>query len=250
MNDLLSTLKTDDATVKQEQDSVGFSFAPLESDLYSFNVMLAYITLSTDKAMALNLLLETSTKQQLRQQFWMTSGTKKGCKNFYINEKTKEKHYLPGFNQANGIALLTCNKGINQLTTKKKTINLYNFDLKKEVPTDVDMVMDLIGKNITAGVLKQIVDKNKADASGAYKPTGETRVENEIDKLFHTDGRTITEIRAKVAVATFKDTWLTKWKGVTKDKTAAKAGVVAGAPKSAKAGATAGTAPQADSLFI
>lgn len=249
MNDLLSTLRTDDADVKQEQDSVGFSFAPVETGLYLLKVMLAYITLSADKAMALNVLFETPTKQQVRQQFWMTSGTKKGCKNFYINKKTKEKHYLPGFNQANGIALLTCNKGINQLTTEKKTINLYDFDLKKEAPTDVDMVMELIDKEVTAGILKQIVDKNKADASGVYKPTGETRVENEIDKLFHTDGRTITEIRAKKTEATFKDTWLTKWDGITKDKTAAKAGVVTGVPKAAATG-SATEVPKADSLFV
>ena len=245
----LSDLKTDDKDVKQEKDSVGSSFAPLETALYSLKIILAFLTESVGEALALNILFETPEKQQLRQQFWMTSGKAKGKKNFYINKKTKEKHYLPGFNQANGIALLTCNKGINQMDTEKKTINVYNFDAGKEMPTEVDMVMELIGKETTAGVIKQIVDKNKLnDATGKYEPTGETRIENEVDKLFHTDGRTITEIRADKP-GTFKDTWLEKWNGKTKDKTVAKKGVVAGAPKATAATAAGATAPKAESLF-
>jgi|SaaInlLV_10m_DNA_2_1039722.scaffolds.fasta_scaffold16975_2 hypothetical protein len=246
---LLDQLTTDDKDIQQETDSVGTSFSPLESGLYLLKVIFAYITISAGEAMALNILFETPTKQRIRQQFWMTSGKDKGKKNFYINKKTKEKHYLPGFNQANGIALLTCNKGINQMVTETKTINLYDYDQKKEVPKDVDMIVELIDKEITAGVIKQIVDKNVQNDTGAYVPSGETRVENEVDKLFHTDGRTITEIRAKKP-ATFKDTWLERWEGKVKDKSAAKAGVVSGAPKANKVQtATGGTTAKADSLF-
>ncbi|GAG13407.1 unnamed protein product [marine sediment metagenome] len=148
------------------------------------------------------------------------------------------------------------------MATETKTINLYDYDAKKEQPTDVDMIMDLIGKETTAGVIKQIVDKNIKNpnfdtskpfgpANQTYIPSGTTKNENEIDKLFHTDGRTITEIRAKKDPV-FKDTWLAKWEGKTKDKSAAKAGVVSGAPKgpgAAKPAVTAGAPVDTTALF-
>lgn len=245
---ILDTLTTNDTEIKPETDSIGTSFEPLESNIYDLTILLSYISVANSEAMALNILFETSDNKQLRQQFWMTSGKAKGKKNFYEKKNKQgqtEKFYLPGFNQANGIALLTCNKSINQLTTETKTINLYDFDQKKEVPTDVDMVVELIGKSISAGVIKQVVDQNKADAKGVYHPTGKTRTENEVDKLFHSDGRTIVEIKAKEEKAMFRDSWLKKWVGVVKDKTQAKAGVVNTAPSNA----TATPDITADSLF-
>lgn len=70
----------------------------------------------------------------------------------------------------------------------------------------------LRGKPVTGGVIKRIVDKNKksdqTDASGkiVYLPTGETRVENELVKLFRTrDRMTVTEILGKAEQAAFAE---------------------------------------------
>jgi hypothetical protein len=264
MTDILSGLTTE-ADIQTETDSVGTSFAPLESALYALKIILAYITVSAGEAMCLNVLFETPDKNQLRQQFWMTSGKKKGKRNFYEKKNpttgAMEKHYLPGFNQANGLALLTCNKGINTLKTEVKTIKLYDYITKSEQPQDVDMVMELIGKETSAGVIKQIVDKNVENAAYdakkpigpdnmEYIPSGITRIENEVDKLFHTDGRTITEIKADVAEPTFRDTWLERWEGKLKDKSAAKKGHVTAVPTAGSAaGPVSGAPTPPQSLF-
>lgn len=227
---LLSQLSTD-SNIADEKDSVGGSRVR-ESGLYPMTVALAYLTKSKGEALALNLVLKDSAGE-VKQQLWMTSGKEKGCKNFY--EKDGEKFYLPGFLQANALALLTLGKEISQLDTEPKAVNLYNFDAKAEVPTKVDMIMDLVGTEILVGLIKQTVDKNVKDATGKYVPSGETRDENEVDKMFRLKDRmTTAEIRAQAEEAVFHKTWSTKWAGQTKDKSTKGAGT-AGAPKSAAA---------------
>ena len=111
---------------------------------------------------------------------------------------------------------------------------MYSPDAKAEVPTKVDMLMDLVGQSIYAGVIKQLVDKTKKDeATGVYHPTGESREENEIDKFFRArDKMTTAEIRAKATEATFATTWAEKFTDTVKDKTSKKGATgMSGAPK-------------------
>lgn len=229
---LLSNLSTDEK-IASEKDSVGGGSYLLESGCYNASVAMAYITKSKGGALGLVLTLKTTEGKEVRQTLWMTSGTDKGCKNYY--EKDGEKFYLPGFNHANSLALLTVGKEISQLDTETKVVNVYSPEAKAEVPTKVEVVMDLLGKDIIVGVIKQIVDKNVKDASGAYVPSGETREENEIDKLFRArDRMTTAEIRAQATEAKFIDTWIEKWAGKTRDKSKGTSGT-AGAPKAAAA---------------
>jgi len=139
---LLANLSTDDS-VTEEKDSVGSS-GPLDSGLYKSTVALAYVTKSAGGAMGLVLNLKTEAGREIRQTLWMTSGTAKGGKNYY--EKDGEKFYLPGFNHANSLALLTCGKEISQLDTETKVVNVYSAEAKSEVPTKVEMLMDLLGQ--------------------------------------------------------------------------------------------------------
>lgn len=213
---LLANLTTD-SSIEDEKDVVGGGYSPFESGLYTGTVALAFLTKSTGGALALNLHLSINGRE-LRQQLWMTSGDAKGNKNFYL-DKDGEKQYLPGFIHANALALLTVGKEISQLDTEKKVVNLYSSATKSEVPTEVEMLVDLLGKEIMVGVIKQLVAKNAKDASGEYVPTGESREENEIDKFFRaSDRKTTAEIRAQVAEAAFADTWAKKWTGQVRDR--------------------------------
>jgi hypothetical protein len=226
---LLDVLKTDE-TVKGDSDSVG-GFSILDSGVYPMKVKLAYITLSKGKAMALNTLLEGTKKEQLRAQFYLTGGEAKGCKNYYIDKKTKEKKHLPGFNMANSLCEITLGEQIGNLNTEKKTINLYDYELKKETPTEVDMIMPLIGKEVYAGVINQVVDKRAKDPnSGEYMPTEETRTENEVDKFFRaSDKLTSVEIAAGETTPVFMGKWKDRWDGEVRNK-ASKTGIKKGAP--------------------
>lgn len=242
---LLANLSTD-STISEEKDSVGGGGGPLESGLYAATVALAYITKASSGALGLVLNLKTEAGKEIRQTLWMTSGTAKGGKNYY--EKDGEKHYLPGFNHANSLSLLTVGKEISALETETKVVNVYSAEAKSEVPTKVEMLMDLIGKEILVGLIKQTVDKTKKNDHGIYEPTGETRDENDIDKLFRArDRMTTAEIRAQSEKATFVDTWSAKWTGNTRNKAKGASGT-AGAPKAAGAAAAATKKPTT-SLF-
>ena len=237
---ILANLTTD-SSIANEKDSIGGGSRVLESGIYTLTIQHAYIGKSTGGAISLNLNLKTEDNKELKQQLWITSGTAKGGKNYYI-DKNGDKQYLPGFVMANSLCLLALGKEISELDTEQKVISVYNTEAKAEVPTKVDMLMDLVGKEITAAVFKQIVDKTKKNEStGAYDPTGETREENELDKFFRaSDKKTTAEIRAQAEEATFVHTWEKKYAGQTRDKSKGASGAngTAGAPKAASVGAS------------
>lgn len=230
---LLKNLETK-AGVEGEKDILGGGGA-LESGLYDLTVKVAYVTTSSGGALALNTIFDYNGKE-VRQQFWMTSGNDKGNKNTYT--KDGKEFYLPGFISANSLALLTVGKEISQLDLEEKTIKLYDFEAKGEVPTKVQVFTELTGQTITAGVQKQTVDKNidsgQVDGNGRkiYVPSGETRDINEVVKFFRADdGLTVPEIEAQVTEAKFKNDWDAKYTGKTINKAkGSKDGVTAGAP--------------------
>lgn len=231
----MSALKnlTTDASIADEKDSVGGG-GPLDSNTYNATVAMAYVTTSAGGATGLVLNLKTDTGREIRQTLWMTSGKAKGGNNFYV-DKDGEKHYLPGFLAANSLALLTVGKEISDVETEMKVVNVYNKDAKAEVPTKVEVLVELLNKEVIVGLIKQKVDKTvKNESTGEYVATGETREENEIDKFFRArDRMTTAEIRAGAEEASFIDTWTKKWIGQIRDKAkgASANGGTAGAPK-------------------
>ena len=236
---ILSSLKTDDS-IQEDKDVLGGGYKPLESGLYDLTIESAYVSTADSGAIALNLVAKTDTQQTVRQQFWMTSGKAKGLKNYYEDANGNRK-YLPGFTAANNLCLLTVGKEIGDLEPEEKVINLYDYQAQKELPTKVQMIVELIGQEFTAGILKQVVDKNVKDGNGNYVPSGETREENEIAKIFRKrDGMTVAEIKAQAEEAVFKDQWEAKNTGVTINKAKGLSGAAgvptpaASAPKPAK----------------
>lgn len=224
---LFKNLATD-SSIQGEKDSLGGSL--VESGLYGLEIKMAYLTIAESGAMAMNLVVDNGGRES-RYQFYMTSGTAKGCKNYY--EKDGKKFYLPGFLMANSLTLLTVGKEIADLEPEDKTIKLYNKEAEGEILTSVKMWVELIGQKITAGIIKQVVDKSTKDASGKYVPTGETREENEIVKFFrHEDGLTVPEIESGETEAKFKEAWDAKYTGTVRNKakgTGAKTGSPSGA---------------------
>ena len=227
---LLANLATD-SSIADEKDVIGGG-GPVDSGIYNATISLAHIIKSQGGAMGLALTLKTESGKDIRQTLWMTSGTAKGAKNYY-EDKNGAKQYLPGFLLANSLSLLAAGKEIASMDTEQKVINLYSPEAKAEVPTKVDMVMDLLGKEIIAGIIKQTVDKTKKnETTGVYEATGETREENELDKFFRAKDRmTTAEIRAQAEEAVFIDSWESKWAGKVRDRAKGAAAGLAGVPK-------------------
>jgi len=248
---MLANLKTDDTIKGGETDSLG-GRALLDSNAYKCTIEHAFLKASDKGAIGLHLHLRTEDNKEIRQVMYLTN--QKG-ENFYTREN--EKHYLPGFNIGNSLALVTTGKQLSDLSTEQKWVKLYDSTAKAEVPTEVPMLMDMVNQEVYVGLLKVINDKTvKNEATGKYDPTGETREDNEIDKFFCAkpafDKMTTTEIKAKQGGQEVTDLFYTKWvetnKGQVKNKAkGAAAGGTAGAPKAAAA-AGSGNKPT-QSLF-
>lgn len=223
------------ASVAPEKDSVkGSRKEPLASNIYNLIIKLAYVTKAKSGAMAVNLALVTPEEREIKLTEYVTSGDSKGNKTYYEKEKDgkKEQFALPGFALIDSLCQIVLNKSILACTTEKKSIKLYNYDAKAEVVTEVDMLMELVGKPICGAVLHQIQDKTaKNAASGEYEPTGKTYAINVVDKFLSPDERkTVSEIKNGIP-ADFAEKWLAKWKDQIDDQsTEVKGAGLKGAP--------------------
>lgn len=215
-------------------DIIGGGSRVLETDVYDMAIDMAYLDMSKGGAYALNLVLKSIDGATLRQQLWLTGGTEKGQLNYYMDKEGK-KQYLPGFNIANALAVLGAGKELGELEPEDKMVSIYNFDLKKDVPTSKPVYTDLIGQLVKVAVTKQIVSKNKKnEATGKYEATAETRTENEIAHIFSaTTGQTLNEVTGGKD-ADFLEKWKAANAGKTRDRTKKVEGTAgaAAAPKS------------------
>ncbi len=235
---LMAGLKTDEK-IEVAKDQLGGG-GVLESGLYDLKIDAAFVEKATSGALALVLHGKMLTGESYRTKLWIMGGDKKGNKPYY--EKNGEKFFLPGYLHANSITQLTINTEISDVETELKYVNIYDFDLSKEVPKEMEHITEMHGKVVTLGIIKRIVDKNKQNpTTKEYEPTGETREENEIDKVFFLeDGRTLAEIEDGVEAGegVFKEKWGDKHTGVTQNRAkSATGGAKSGAP--AKSGVAA-----------
>lgn len=227
---LLGGLKTEE-DVQGEKDSLGGG-GVLDSNIYPTRVDLAYVDKSKGGALALNLHLVTPDGKNHRETLWIASGDAKGNKPYYQDQQGNKK-FLPGYIVADSLAQITLNKSIADLDTEEKTVKLHDWEAKKELPKKVQVITELLGQEVYAGIVKETVDKKVNDGNGNYVATGETRDQNVIDKFFSAENKlTLPEMKAKEESPVFFDKWLEKNKDQTRDRTDKDA------PKSAGPGKT------------
>jgi hypothetical protein len=208
---LFSNLTTS-SDIQAQSDSIGRRV--LESDVYTFIIEYAYVQKSEPGALGVHLKLK-NPEHELKTSIYVTSGSDKGGLNYYT-DKSGNKRYLPGFTVMNDIALLTTGEELSALETEEKVLSLWNFEFKKEVPTKCQVVMPIVGKEITLGILKIEKPKREKDASGNYFDGTETQLINEVVKAFNpADNRTVLEISDDKEEAFFYTEWVAANKGKT-----------------------------------
>lgn len=205
---LLSNLKTDDK-IQDDKDVLGGAYKVFDSDIYNGTIKYAYLQKSqSSDSLAINLNVDIDGTEY-KETLWISN---RNGQNFY--EKNGKKNYLPSFTTANSIALFACQKELSDLDTESKVLNLFNWEHKKEVPTEVPCITALHGKPVTLGIIKEIKPKQVKNSDGDYVDTDETKEINTISKVFHPDNhKTVAECKAKADKAEFYDKWLEKYKG-------------------------------------
>lgn len=247
MSKMFGEMKTEG--LEKTQDRLG-GYAAQETGMYTGKIKMAYAGASLQGARFIALIVDFDGNEY-RETVYFTN--KKG-ENFYADKNdTKKKVPLPGFTTIDDICVITTGLSLSEQETEEKLVKVYDTDAKAEVPKSVPVLIELIGKEISLGILKTEENKTVKDGSGAYVATAEVKQVNNIDKVFDTETKmTVIEARAGLKEGAFWDAWEKRNKGVTRDKKTFKEGA-AGAPgRPAPANAPPGAgaaAPARSSLF-
>ena len=213
----------------------GFQFRA--TDIYPATIKAAYAGQSDGGARNVTIVVELPDGEY-SETIYVTN--KKG-ENWFLNQNDKSKKVpLPGFTTIDDICLVTTGKSLSEQDTEEKVVKIYDFDERKELPKAVPMLVDLIGQTLFLGIVQQTVDKNqKNESTGEYEPTGETRDENVIEKVFHDPTKmTVVEARQGATEPVFFEKWLSKNKGIVRNKAKGADG------KGTQSGRPGGGAPQ------
>lgn len=245
MTKMFGNLTTDGLEETGDRLGGGFLF---ESGVYTGTVKMAYAGTSGaqgSQAQSITVLIDFGGRE-FRETLWVTN---RNGENSYADKKDpNKKHPLPGFAMVDDLCLVTTGHGLADQNVEEKVVKIYDFEQKKDVPTNMPVLVDLIGKPITSAVLKQTVDKQKKNDAGVYVNTGETRDENVTEKFFHADSRrTVTEIKQGIEEAIFIDAWAEKNTGKTRNR--AKGGEGNGKAGAPGAGAPGAAQKPKQSLF-
>ncbi|QEM41164.1 single strand DNA binding protein [Pseudomonas phage Zuri] len=247
---LFGNLKSDG--LEESQDRLGGGFQPLDTDIYDVTIKAFYAGKSAGGAHNVSIIGTLPDGKEYRETVYITN---KNGENFFLNKQDKSKKVpLPGFTIIDDICLIVTGKPLAEVDFEEKTLNLWDFEAKKELPKAVMCATEIHGQVVKLGIWKKLEDVNKKnDQTGEYEPTGESKETNSIDKVYHPEQLlTVAEARAGKDVAEFHDKWLEKNKGQVRDerenKGAAQSGVKSGPPK-ADQPAAGGTDSPRKSLF-
>lgn len=220
---------------EEQTDRLG-GYRAYDSDAYDAVIKLAYASKSPKGARAVNFEFDLGDNRTFKQTIYVTN---QEGENFWLSKDGKNtKNTLPGWITVDNICLVTTEKPLSQQADEEKTVNVYDPELKRDAPKSVPVLVDLIGKPVTLGIVKQTVDQTEKDGNGGYRSTGKTKDENEINAVFHAESKmTVVEAR-KGLDPDFFNKWVEANKGNTRDKTSkAKGGNgAAGAPQAGAAG--------------
>lgn len=241
MSNLFGNLTT--TGLEESEDRLGGGFKPLSTDIYNVKVKVLYAGQAESGARNCTVVAILPDGKEYRETIYITN--KKG-ENFFLNKDDQSKKVpLPGFTTIDDICLAATGFPLAEQTFEEKTLKIYDFDQKKEVPTKVMVAVDLCDKEVSLGIQHVLEDKTKKnDQTGEYEPTGETRELNQIAKVFHTESKvTMAEARAGQE-ATFWDSWLKRNKDQPYDRRkAGKSGAKPAGKPPVAGGAAGGGAP-------
>ena len=207
----------------QSIERVGGGGFAWESGVYDTTVKMVYLNQAASEAQSFNIILENSEGKELRESFWIRSGKTKGKKVYY--DKDGKQFPLPGYSLANSLCVAATGESLAKCidSAEKKTINVWNSELKKEAPTERPVIMCLVNKPVKVAVHQVIEDKQAKNDKGEYVPTGASRTVNQCKFFGNAEGKTAEEIANKEPAARF-DKWAQKNTGTVIDKSTGKKG--------------------------
>lgn len=220
MGKMFQNLKSDN--LAKAEDRLGGGFEAKPSGSYEAVLKMVYAGQSSGGAQSITIIADLGGSE-LRETVYITN---KSGENFYSDKNDpKKKLPLPGFTLVNDICLLVTGSPLEDQETAEKKVKVYDPSERKEVPTDVPVLTDLLGQKIRLGILREISDQEKKDDSGnyvkQYDDSGKikTRTQNTIDKAFHPETfKTVNEYLLEVETPEFHEAWVQRNTGKDRNR--------------------------------
>lgn len=249
MSNIFAQVTQDEAAV-EEGDRLGGGSSIISTNIYDAIVKDAYIIESKNGALGIVLTLDADGNE-ITETNYITNRQKSIT---YIDKKSKEPKFMVGYAIYNALSLLVSSKSILENDTPEQTRMLWDYESKKELPQQVPVLEEWLGKPVKVAIQEKIEAKTaKNDDTGEYDPkydddTGEliTYKTNAIVKFYRErDNMTVFEITNGAEAAEHHDKWLVKNKDKVWDTTVNIPKTVAVGSKSGSLGAKPGATPTA-----
>lgn len=251
---MANIFKNFSAPAEVEQDRLS-GYTTYESDIYPAKIKVAYTGTTSTGSVFVTFNFDLGLNKEYRETFYISD---KEGRNYYVDKSSGKQTTMPTFTLVNNICLLATGEPLTNLDMEDKTLNIYNREEQKELPTVVPVFTDLCGKEILLGIL-QVLDykKTKNESSGQYEPTSEEITTNKIDAVFHSESKQTVFEASQDAPAAFWERWSQKNKGVplnmrptTLKKAAAVKTVARPSPFAAKTAAKSPVSPKTPALVF
>ena len=234
------------ANIQTKEEDVLGGGRTVPSNVYPAGIKLAYLDAAASGAICVVFdfaMLVNGKERNHKETIYISNKNKEFT---YKDKQSGEDKPLPGFVTVDSICKAVTGKSITELSTEKKMVKVYDYIQKAEVPQEKEVLMDLIRGKLELGIIEAIVDKTAKNASYdpsqpkqgnnlPYLPTGETREQNELSKVFNEDGLTQLEKESGATEAKFKTAWVEQYAGkkINKAKGAASGAKAGGVTKPA-----------------
>jgi hypothetical protein len=204
------------ADVENQGDVLG-GRSLIDAGVYPGKLKMVYLTESDGGAhgAVVELLLDNGHTHQ--ETLWFTN---REGQPYYL-DKQGAKKALPGYTTLNEIAIIaTGNEAeFSELDTEEKVVKVYDYLSQKEVPKEVDVLVQLLDVPMLWGITRTKEFKQQKNDDDQYVLTDEIREFNSIGKVFSEEGFTKTELFEEKEEPEFIELWKNKNTGHVIDKT-------------------------------
>lgn len=202
--------------IEEAQDRVG-GFTLLESGIYLATVKSAYGIISANGAQGIHLELELEGGRGYREDIYVTN---RNGENFFTDQQSGKKNFLPGFLLADDLAQLTVGSDLSDATWEDRVWEVYDRTEGKAIPKGMPTLVDAIGTQVYVAIAKKDKPQTNYDRdTKTSTATGEVEQENLIQKFMHPEMKiTVNEARHAMEKnqdpeAKFFAEWDKQWTG-------------------------------------
>ena len=192
---MFQNLKRDSSIQDNSDDIPAPASGILGSAVYPAVIDVAYTTKSSKDTTGIVFHFKLENGRDFKTTLWVMSATGE-----YKWEKDGRSGYWPGFLLFDEISTIVTGKSCDLLNPPEdKIINIWNYQERKEKPTEAKVLTELQGGKINLAILAQKRDH--------WEDSSKWVEQNELDKVFTPEGLSVNEKQSGATEGTIQTRW-------------------------------------------